>query len=364
MLLYYNTHTLKMTELTPEERYNLITRDLQEVIHGERLLEKMRANKNINAYWGTAPTSSPHISYLLPALKLRDIVNSGCSLKILVADLHAFLDNLKTPFEKIKSRTQYYILMMKTILKTLGVDVDKITFIIGSEYQLNPKYMFDLLKLSSVTRSIDALKAGTETVKQSKEPLLSSLIYPLMQALDEHHLDCDVELGGVDQRKINVFSMDFTPKIGLEHRCTYLMNPIVSGLATKARDPNNGEETKMSASDPNSKIDLLETPDVIRKKISKAYCVEKDILDNSVLGLFKNLVFKLVSNFQLERDDKYGGNLDFNSYQELELAYAEGHVAPADLKQNLATFLAKFLEPIRQEFDKPENKQLYEEAYC
>jgi tyrosyl-tRNA synthetase len=354
-----------MTELTPEEKYQLITQGLQEVINGEKLQAKLRSESSPKGYWGTAPTGSIHVGYLIPSLKLRDIVNAGCHLQILIADIHAFLDNLKTPFDKIKLRTQYYILMMKTILKTLGVDLNKVSFVIGSEFQLKPEVTLELFKLSSITKVSQASKAGTEVVKQTKDPMLTSLLYPLLQALDETFLDVDFEIGGVDQRKIFTYSLDFTPKIGLEHKCTYLMNPIVPGLSTKAKDLNNpNEESKMSASDPNSKIDLLDTPDVIRKKISKAYCVEKDILDNSVLGLFKNLVFKLVSNFTLERDDKYGGNLDFNSYQELEMAYAEGQVAPADLKQNLANFLAKFLEPIRQEFNKPENKQLYEEAYC
>jgi tyrosyl-tRNA synthetase len=358
-----------MTELTPEEKYQLITRGLQEVINGEKLLEKIKSGHIPSGYWGGSPTGSIHAGYLIPSLKLRDIVNAGCHLKILIADIHAFLDNLKTPFDKIKSRTQYYILMMKTILKILGVDLNAVSFVIGSEFQLKPEVTLELFKLASITKVSQASKAGTEVVKQSNDPMLTSLLYPLLQALDETFLGddsgIDFEIGGVDQRKIFTYSLDFTPKIGLEHKCTYLMNPIVPGLSTKARDLKNpGGESKMSASDPNSKIDLLDTPDVIRKKISKAYCVEKDILDNSVLGLFKNLVFKLVPNFTLERDDKYGGNMNFNSYEELESAYAEGQVAPADLKQNLANFLAKFLEPIRQEFDKPENKQLYEEAYC
>jgi tyrosyl-tRNA synthetase len=352
-----------MTELTSEEKYQLITRDLHEVINGEKLLEKIKSGRPVSGYWGSSPTGSIHAGYLIPALKLRDIVNAGCHLRILIADIHAFLDNLKTPFDKIKSRTQYYIMMMKTILKTLGVDLTMVSFVIGSEFQLKPEVTLELFKLASITTVSQATKAGTETVKQAKEPFLSSLLYPLLQALDETFLDVDLEIGGVDQRKIFAYSLNFTPKIGLEHKCTYLMNPIVSGLRTKAKDPN-GEETKMSSSDPNSKIDLLDTPEVIRKKISKAYCVEKDILDNSVLGLFKNLVFKLVPNFMLEREEKYGGNMNFESYQELESAYAEGHVAAADLKQNLADFLAKFLTPIREEFNKPENKKLYEEAYC
>jgi len=48
----------------------------------------------------------------------------------------------------------------------------------------------------------DAKKAGAEVVKQSNNPLLSGLLYPGLQALDEEYLKCDAQFGGVDQRKI------------------------------------------------------------------------------------------------------------------------------------------------------------------
>jgi tyrosyl-tRNA synthetase len=45
----------------------------------------------------------------------------------------------------------------------------------------------------------DARKAGAEVVKQSQHPLLSGLLYPGLQALDEQYLGCDAQFGGVDQ---------------------------------------------------------------------------------------------------------------------------------------------------------------------
>jgi tyrosyl-tRNA synthetase len=347
-----------MENKTPQEKYDLITRDLQEVLKGDLLLEKLQT-KSPRGYWGTAPTGSIHIGYLIPALKLRDIVNAGCELTILIADIHAFLDNLKTPFEKIKLRTQYYILMIKTILKNFGVDLNKVKFVVGSEYQLKPEVTMELFKLSSITNLSQATKAGTEVVKQEKDPKITSLLYPLLQALDEHFLDVDFEIGGIDQRKIFTFSIENIKKIGIDRKITYLMNPIVPGLSSK----QSSGDTKMSASDVNSKIDLLEQPDIIRKKISKAYCLEKDITDNSVLGLYKNFIFKIVENFLIERDEKYGGNIFFNNYDEMEKSFADGNIGPADIKSNLSNFLIKFLEPIRNEFSNEENKKLYFDAY-
>ena len=45
----------------------------------------------------------------------------------------------------------------------------------------------------------DAKKAGAEVVKQVESPLLSGLLYPGLQALDEQYLGCDFQFGGVDQ---------------------------------------------------------------------------------------------------------------------------------------------------------------------
>lgn len=43
-------------DMTPEERYALITRDLQEVLGGEAILEMLKQGKTPSLYWGTAPT--------------------------------------------------------------------------------------------------------------------------------------------------------------------------------------------------------------------------------------------------------------------------------------------------------------------
>lgn len=343
-----------------QEKYDLITRNLQEIINPDYLKSKIESGIKPKGYWGTAPTGSIHIGYLIPALKLRDIINSGCELKILIADIHAFLDNLKTPFDKIQLRTQYYITMIKTILKTLGCDLTHVSFVVGSEYQLKPDIVMELFKLSSITSVSQATKAGTEVVKQMKEPKITSLLYPMLQSLDEKYLDVDFEIGGIDQRKIFTYGIEFMPKIGINRKCTYLMNPIVSGLSSKASEGN----VKMSSSEPNSKIDLLDTPIIIKKKISKAFCEEKNIIDNSVLALYKNLVFKLVSNFILEREEKYGGNLELNSYESLEQYFGNGIISPADLKNNLSNFISNFLKPIRDEFDKEENINVYKSAYA
>ena len=63
-------------------------------------------------------------------------------------------------------------------------------------------------------------------------PLLSGLLYPGLQALDEEYLGCDAQFGGVDQRKIFTYAEKYLPALGYAKRA-HLMNPMVPGLQVK-----------------------------------------------------------------------------------------------------------------------------------
>jgi len=57
-------------------------------------------------------------------------------VKILFADLHAYLDNMKAPWELLKLRTEYYEHVIKGMLEAIGVPLEKLTFIRGTSFQL------------------------------------------------------------------------------------------------------------------------------------------------------------------------------------------------------------------------------------
>ena len=113
--------------------------------------------------------------------------------------MHAFLDNLKAPLELVAHRTQYYKKVLLAVFTSLGIPTSKLRFVEGSSYQLSKEYNLDNYKLCAIVTEHDAKKAGAEVVKQVESPLLSGLLYPGLQALDEQYLDCDFQFGGVDQ---------------------------------------------------------------------------------------------------------------------------------------------------------------------
>ena len=108
-------------------------------------------------------------------------------MTILFADLHAYLDNMKAPWELLAHRTVYYEHIIKSLLKSIDVPLDKLKFVRGTDYQLSREYTLDVYRLSSVVTEHNAKKAGAEVVKQVESPLLGGFVYPGLQVRECSH---------------------------------------------------------------------------------------------------------------------------------------------------------------------------------
>jgi tyrosyl-tRNA synthetase len=95
-------------DLSHEEKMALIQVNLQEVLNPEIMEEALKKNGHLKVYWGTATTGRPHCGYFVPILKIAQFLAAGCHVKVLLADIHGFLDNLKAPIELVKYRAEYY----------------------------------------------------------------------------------------------------------------------------------------------------------------------------------------------------------------------------------------------------------------
>ncbi|CAJ0574073.1 unnamed protein product, partial [Mesorhabditis spiculigera] len=323
----------KAVELTAadQERQELITRNLQEVLGGDKLKEQLAKGKNIHVYWGTATTGKPHVGYLVPMRKIADFLQADIRVTILFADLHAFLDNMKSTWELLENRVIYYQHVIKALLQSLGVPIEKLHFVRGTEYQLSKEYTFDILRLCGQVTQRYALKAGAEVVKQVDSPLLSGLLYPLLQALDEQYLKVDGQFGGVDQRKIFILAEEQLPKLKLGKRW-HLMNPMVPGLTG----------SKMSSSEENSKIDLLDAESIVRKKISGAAC-ELGADDNGVLSFYQHVLLPI----KLPAPVSLAGK-EYHSFAEIKAAFEAQEVSADALKDYLSTFLSDLLTEVAE----------------
>ncbi|XP_018315041.1 tyrosine--tRNA ligase, cytoplasmic [Mycetomoellerius zeteki] len=341
--------------LTWIDKYKLITRNLAEWL-GDEKLKNILKERDLKLYWGTATTGKPHIGYFVPMSKIADFLRAQTEVTILFADLHAYLDNMKAPWELLDLRTQYYEAIIKSMLKSIDVPLDKLKFVKGTDYQLSKEYTLDVYRLSSLVTEHDAKKAGAEVVKQVSNPLLSGLLYPGLQALDEYHLKVDAQFGGVDQRKIFTFSEKYLPMLGYEKHI-HLMNPMIPGLAG----------AKMSSSEEDSKIDLLDNPVTVKKKLKKAFCEPGNITDNGILAFSKHVIFSLFKDgetFDVQRTAEFGGDISFSKYENLEAAFANQEIHPGDLKNAVEIYINRLLDPIRKEFEVDSKlKSLANKAY-
>ena len=153
---------------------------------------------------------------------------------------------------------------------------------------------------------------------------------------------------------------------------------------------------KMSSSDPNSKIDFLDPPKTVEKKIRSAFCEEGNSKDNGVLS-FVEAVLIPISQMRLERlqgntgvdseegqdatgdqtpfvaegasegtvfsiirKEEHGGSLHYKTYEHLKLDFEEKTVHPKDLKTTVAAAINKLLEPIQKAFQESEEWQKVE----
>lgn len=375
-----------MTDLTVDEKMNLISRGLKEAT-GLDILRKKIEKRPINIYWGTAPTGRIHLGYFVPLLKIADFLKAGCNVIILIADLHAFLDNMKSDLKTLDKRREYYEIMIKEMLILLGVDISKLTFVLGTDFQLTPAYTFDVYRLNSLLTVKKAKRAGAEVVKMSDDPIMTSLLYPSLQALDEVHLRVDAQFGGVDQRKIFVSASEHIPKLDenkfdktLQYfKRSHLMNEMVPGISTTKTEPKEKEsiidedgmeeldDNKMSASKENSKIDILDGKSKLKSKINSAYCLPCDDNDNSLMIILEKVLFKIMEhrkeNFIINRADEYGGKIEFENIDQIRQYYKDGKLHPDDFKKAIVEFISNLLEPIRKSFESSERRKLLVAAY-
>ncbi|MEA3559840.1 MAG: hypothetical protein U9R75_11355, partial [Candidatus Thermoplasmatota archaeon] len=108
---------------------------------------------------------------------------------------------------------------------------------------------------------------------------------------------------------------------------------------------------KMSKSDPDSGIYLHDGEDDIRRKIKKAWCPE-GVPDNPVMEICKTILFPTKGEMHFKRPEKWGGDLHFESYDELRAVFTKKQLHPADLKKEVANQLVKILKPFRDYFKK------------
>ncbi|AKB86015.1 tyrosine--tRNA ligase [Methanococcoides methylutens] len=313
------------------EKMDLIKRNVQEIVTEEELTKLLESKENPSAYTGYEPSGKIHMGHVLTVNKLIDLQKAGFEITVLLADVHAYM-NQKGTMEEVRKTADYN----KECFLALGLDPEKTNFVYGSDFQLSPDYMLNVLKLTQATSLNRAKRSMDEVGRKMEDPKVSQMVYPIMQAIDIALLGVDVAVGGIDQRKIHMLAREGLPGLGFKAPLC-IHTPILLGL----------DGSKMASSSGNY-ISVDDDAASINKKLKKAFCPAGVVEDNPVMALFKYHIMPRYDEIVFERPEKFGGDLVCKSYEELEAVFSDETLHPMDLKNGAAKYINEILDPVRE----------------
>jgi len=322
----------------------LIERESKEIVTRQELDELLKEKDSPVAYCGYEISGPVHIGTLIALLKQKDFLDAGCRVKVLLADVHTRL-NRKGSTEWINQMIEYW----ETCFKSMGLEDAE--YINGSSFQFNDEYVKDVLELGLNSTLNRALRSMQEVARDVEHARVSQVIYPLMQIADIKALDVDIAYGGIEQRKIHMLAREILPEIGYK-KPVCLHTPLLCSL--------KGPESKMSSSKPDTLIMVHDEPDSIKEKIDSAYC-PPEIEGNPIIQICEYILFPHVGSLEIERPEKYGGDVEYDSFPKLKQDYLSSELHPQDLKNTVGRQLSEFLKPIRESLE--EKDLTYEKPY-
>ena len=281
-----------------------------------------------------------------------------------VADWFGWMNNkMGGDLEKIRTVGEYFI----EVWKASGMDTSNVEFLWSKDVMKDEKYWKTVIQIARQATLQRVIRCSQIMGRAETDNLTAAQIfYPCMQATDIFHLNVDIAQLGIDQRKVNVLAREIGPKIGLgkpvavhHHMLMGLTTPVAAETLDKA---DRTVALKMSKSNPDSAIFMDDVPEEVLRKISKAYCPEKQVHENPILEYCKYLVFEKFSSITIKRPAKFGGNKEICSYDELVQVYSQGLIHPLDLKTAVADYVNQILEPVQKKLSKGKGAKLAEQV--
>jgi tyrosyl-tRNA synthetase len=361
------------------DRFELIKGIGQEIITEAELRQLLEEKKHPIAYDGFEPSGLAHLPVgLYRPLLLQDLIKAGVKVKLLLADSFAWINNkFGGDLEKIRDAGRYFV----EVWKAAGVDIRKVKVVWHKDFFDDPEYWRKVIliaKSHSITRTKRSLTIAGRGADDSQPAAF--VFYPSMQCADIFHIGADICQLGLDQRKVNMLAREIASKKGMSEQLGYVDKgvdgkPVIvshkmlmglQGLVqAKGFDENANIDieisSKMSKSLPETAIFVHDSKEEIFKKIYSAFCPMKVVEGNPILEYCKEIIFRASEELEVKRPKKYGGDVTFYSYKELEEAFISGELHPQDLKTAVAERLNDLIEPIRDHFEKNEKAhRLYE----
>jgi tyrosyl-tRNA synthetase len=356
----------------------------EEILTEKRLLEYIERGKKLKHYIGFEVSGFVHLGTGVVSMqKVADFQQAGIETSIFLADYHSWINKkLGGDLETIrKVAGGYFKEALKLSLKCVGGDAEKVKFVLGSElYEKEGlKYFENVLKVS-MEMSLSRAKRSVTIMgrKMGEEVTFAQLVYVPMQVADIFTMNITLAHGGMDQRKAHVIALEAWKAFSYEPIAVH--HHLISGIQIteeqrkkllEAKRSGNREaleegiiETKMSKSKPNSAIFIHDTEQEIKEKIIKSFCPAKETELNPVIDLTKFVVWPYLQRNKLNleiQNQKTKERKVYESFESFENDYVKGLIHPLDLKNAVAEYLIKILEPARKHFLEGSGKKYLEE---
>jgi tyrosyl-tRNA synthetase len=228
-----------MQEFLPvDEQMDLLEKGAAEIIRSsdlrERLEESRKTRRPLRVKAGFDPTAPDlHLGHTVLMRKLRHFQQLGHRVIFMIGDFTALIGD---PTGKNVTRKPLTREQIGEYAKTYTDQAFKILDEKATEVRFNSEWL-DKLGFEGTIR-LTALFTVSQMLErdefhkryQAEQPIsLHELLYPVMQGYDSVALECDVELGGTDQKFNLQCGRDLQRHYGQKPQIV-LMTPILEGL--------------------------------------------------------------------------------------------------------------------------------------
>ena len=221
-----------------EDQLDLIVKGAAEIIPlealKERISQSIATGKPMRIKAGFDPTAPDlHLGHTVLIRKLRHFQQLGHTVIFLIGDSTALIGD---PTGRNVTRKPLTPEQIAANAETYKEQVFKILDPIKTEVRYNSEWLdklsyYDLVKLlAQFTVSQMLEREDFHKRFNDEQPIaLHEMIYPIAQGYDSVALQCDVELGGTDQKFNLMRGRDLQKHFGQPQQII-LMNPILEGL--------------------------------------------------------------------------------------------------------------------------------------
>ena len=217
-----------------EESIELITRGTSEVIGLEEIKEKLKSGKQLTVKAGFDPTAPDiHLGHTVLLRKMRHFQLLGHKVIFLIGD---FTGRIGDPSGKTKTRPR---LTLEDVLKNAETYKQQVFKILDPEktiVEFNSKWLekmsfADVLGLTSRYTVAQMIERDdfSKRYKNGQPISIMEFLYPLAQGYDSVSLECDVELGGNDQKFNLLVGRTLMKEYGLSPQAVVTV-PLLEGL--------------------------------------------------------------------------------------------------------------------------------------